>query len=126
MRGLTRHFRAAFARKCSVCPRIAPKEQSGRHRSVAPPVDCQDFGPTRSPLRFFHMFQAKLSPTTFLISEISERTVDSSIFPRFLPQPPKVSIDSVDNFFRRSPTRTYGSKPKSLLRPSATVAHGNT
>src|SRR5581483_7258535 len=56
MPGLTRHFRAAFARKCSVCPRIAPKDQSGRHRSVATTVDCQEFWPTRSPFRFFHMF----------------------------------------------------------------------
>src|SRR5581483_8848487 len=56
MRGLTRHFRAAFARKCSVCPRIAPKDQSGRHRSVATTVHCEEFGPTRSPLRFFHIF----------------------------------------------------------------------
>src|SRR5581483_10418550 len=53
MRGLTRHFRVAFARKCSVCPRIAPKDQSGRHRSEATTVDCQEFGPTRSPLQFF-------------------------------------------------------------------------
>jgi len=68
MRGLTRHFRAAFARKCSVCPRIAriariaPKDQSGRHRSVATTVDCQEFGPTRSCFRFFHMFQSPHCP----------------------------------------------------------------
>src|SRR5215468_7679956 len=43
MRGLTRHFRAAFARKCSVCPRIAPKDQSGRQRWVASAVDCKEF-----------------------------------------------------------------------------------
>src|SRR5581483_10591572 len=60
MRGLTRHFRAAFARKCSVCPRIAPKDQSGRHRSVATTVDFQEFGPTR--FRFFHMFLTPLLP----------------------------------------------------------------
>jgi len=39
MRGQTRHFRAAVARKCSVCPRIA-RSQSGRHRSVLTTVDC--------------------------------------------------------------------------------------
>src|SRR5581483_11747335 len=43
MRGLTRHFRVAFARKCSVCPRIARQEQSGRLcfvQSTSP--QCED------------------------------------------------------------------------------------
>src|SRR5581483_7166806 len=53
MRGLTRHFRAAFALKCSVCPRIAPKDQSGRQRVLATTLDSEEFGRTQTPLRLF-------------------------------------------------------------------------
>src|SRR5581483_6073182 len=64
MRGLTRYFRAAVARKYSVCPRIARQGQSGRLcfvQTTSP--QCEDksekCGQTRSPLRFFHIFLAR-------------------------------------------------------------------
>jgi|SRR5581483_4811632 len=55
MRGLTRNFRAAFARKCSVCPRIAPQGQSGRHGSVATTVH-EEFAQARWVVLNFHTF----------------------------------------------------------------------
>ena len=52
----SRRICAEMFRLSPYCPRIAPKDQSGRPRSVATTVDFQEFGPTRSPFRYFHVF----------------------------------------------------------------------